>query len=384
MRIIKFAAPLFVLLTALLSLNTGYAQGDSLPVIQLKKLLADDKDFRKKLELTFDNLKDFPDGTPNPWREKDVNDLYRFLNDWFYFLPNAQNGLDKIVEFSMLYYRNPHGLKFVTEEPGLSWTKYFVEERGKFMDSEASVKIINEWLADKSLNHDDFVSPAGGFKSFNEFFTRDLKPGARPISDISDDAVIVSPADGPVNIINNDLRSDTQIPVKGRMSLNLNELLDDSEYVGRFIGGAAIAIFLMPDSYHHYHAPVSGIVVESKENVGERLFGVPDLVDMINDGNPGYNKNFSVFEKFLHGYLIIKTRDFGHVGMIPVGLNTIGSVVFEEKFKDIKSGQQEEIYKGEKVGRFAYGGSTVLLLFERNRFNAVTVRLGQQIGILHK
>ena len=169
---------LFFFILIVLFVNNLSAQEDSPPVQNLKELYKTDKVFQTTIKAMFENLQDLPDGTRNPWRNKNINDLYSFLNEWFYFLPNTHNGLDRIVNFTMLYYQNPAGMKFILEEPGLSWANYFVEERGKFMDSQASAHIISEWLDDPSLNNDDFVMPLDGFKSFNEFFIRDLKPGA--------------------------------------------------------------------------------------------------------------------------------------------------------------------------------------------------------------
>ena len=123
-------------------------------------------------------------------------------------------------------------------------------------------------------------------------------------------------------------------------------------------------------------------MVESRESVGNRLFGMPNILDMINKGNPGYNKDYSVFQDFKHGYYIIETQNYGYVAMIPIGLQTIGSVIFEEKFKDITPNTSINVYKGEKLGHFAFGGSTVLLLFEKNRISSVTVQQGQRIGKL--
>ncbi len=363
--------------------NATQAQDDALPVQSLKRLYQEDKDFQKVVAEMFENLQDMPDGTKNPWRDKDVEDLYTFLNDWFYFLPNTKNGLDKILEFSMLYYHNPHGMKFVLEEPGYSWALGFIEERGKFMDSPESAKGINAWLVDESIDHDDFVMPTEGYKSFNDFFTRDLRPGARKIEGVDDNSALVSPADGVINMINNDLKMNTQIPTKGRMALDLNALFGNSKYAEEFVGGTAVAVFLKPDNYHHYHAPVMGLVIESKASVGDRLFGMPDIYDIINKGNIAYNKDYSVFENFRHGYLIIDTKEYGYVGMIPIGLQTIGSVIFEEHFKNVSEGAPQKIYKGEKVGHFAYGGSTVLLVFQKGMFSAVNVKQGQQIGVLH-
>lgn len=334
------------------------------------------------MDSMFENAQPIADGSQNPWQGRTIEDLYQFLNEWFYFLPNTHNGLDRIIEFSYLYYKYPYGEKFVLTEPGLSWSLGFIKERGKYMDSPDSTGNLQDWLADNTLGNDDFVLPANGFDSFNHFFTRDIKAGARPITGSDDDSILSAPADGIVNMIANDLRLDTEIPTKGEMTLSLSRLLDSSQYSQKFVGGTALAIFLMPDNYHHYHAPTSGLIVESKERVGNRLFGVPDLVDIINEGNPGYGKDYSVFQDFKHGYFIIKTENYGYIGMVPIGLQTVGSVVFEKTFKNLDLESATHVEKGEKLGHFAYGGSTVLLIFEKGRLNALTVQQGQRIGKL--
>jgi phosphatidylserine decarboxylase len=351
-------------------------------VKQLKTLYDSNKEFKNTLDLMLENVHDLPDGSENPWQDKDIDDLGEFLNEWFYFLPNTHNGLDRILKFTFLYYKNLNGMKFILEEPGLSWTNSFVEERGKFMDSPESTKIIEEWLIDNSLGNEDFVLPSEGFKSFNEFFIRDLKPGARPIDDVTDNSVLVSPADGVINMIVNELELNFEIPTKGRMTMSLKTLLNDSEYAKKFVGGSALAVFLMPDNYHHYHAPISGSIVESNEDVGDRLFGMPDMLDIINNGNVAYNKDYSVFENFRHGYFIIKTETYGYVAMIPIGLQTIGSVVFEEEYQEVNNSNPIPINKGQKLGHFAYGGSTVLLIFEKNKLSSMSVQQGQRIGKL--
>jgi phosphatidylserine decarboxylase len=376
----------FTMLFCFISITTfgisAFAQTDSPPVKQLKTLYDSNKEFKNTLDLMLENVHDLPDGSENPWQDKDIDDLGEFLNEWFYFLPNTHNGLDRILKFTFLYYKNPNGMKFILEEPGLSWTNSFVEERGKFMDSPESTKIIEEWLIDNSLGNEDFVLPSEGFKSFNEFFIRDLKPGARPIDDVTDNSVLVSPADGVINMIVNELELNFEIPTKGRMTMSLKTLLNDSEYAKKFVGGSALAVFLMPDNYHHYHAPISGSIVESNEDVGDRLFGMPDMLDIINNGNVAYNKDYSVFENFRHGYFIIKTETYGYVAMIPIGLQTIGSVVFEEEYQEVNNSNPIPINKGQKLGHFAYGGSTVLLIFEKNKLSSMSVQQGQRIGKL--
>lgn len=361
-----------------------YAQKDTPPVTELKALYSTNDGFKAQVDEMFANVHDLPDGSSNPWKGKTIEDLYSFMNEWFYFLPNTHDGLDRILKFSFLYYKNPDGMKFILEEPGRGWSLNFIAERGKYMDSPESTEKIEEWLSAPNLPNSEFVEPIGGFKSFNDFFTRDLKPGARPITRMEDNSILVAPADGVINMINNDIQMESKIPTKGGMTLSLKQLLDDSVYCEKFVGGTALAIFLMPTNYHHFHAPISGVMVESKEDVGDRLFGMPDILDIINDGNVAYNKDYSVFQNFRHGYYIFETKEYGHIAMVPIGLQTIGSVVFEEKFKDIQKTEPVEVFKGDKLGHFAYGGSTVLLLFEKNRMSAVSVRLGQQIGNLKK
>ncbi|MBW1803542.1 MAG: phosphatidylserine decarboxylase [Deltaproteobacteria bacterium] len=231
---------------------------------------------------------------------------------------------------------------------------------------------------------DEFIIPPGGFKSFNEFFTRNIKPGARPIAAVADDSVVVAPADCLINVIDSWVTADTKIPVKGRMKLNVKELLNNSEYADLFVGGTVVSCILLPSTYHHYHAPVSGMVVQSEENVHDLYYGIEDFPGFYHQGNIGHDADFSIFEQFHHGYYVIRTEKYGHVAMIPVGLNTISSVVFPAKYKEVKPQKPVAVHKGDDLGFFAYGGSLVILLFEKDRFPALKIPQGQRIGILNE
>jgi phosphatidylserine decarboxylase len=359
--------------------NLVNAQKDCPPVVKLKAMYSDNLNVKLLIDSTFAHVQNLPDGSPNFWKNKNINDLYAFLDQWFYTLPTVSTGLDNIIKFSLLYYHNPYGSRFVNEEPGLSWTINFVKEEGKFMDSRESTASIRGWLADSSLHNEEYVIPAGGYNSFNQFFTRNLKPGARPVSRPKDNAVIVSPVDGMIDQVNVDLKPDSALPIKGRMRLNLNQLLGNSGFAGHFIDGAAVSVILLPKNYHHFHAPISGQLVESKQDVGNILFG-SQLMDFFMAGI----EDLSVFEKYKHGYFIINTQQYGYVAVIPVGLETVGSVVFENQVKDISAGKEVFVQKGEKLGHFAYGGSMVILLFEKDRLSYLSVQQGQQIGIFNK
>ena len=368
----------FLTFILLMHLLIAFAQKDCTPVTKLKSIYSSDNGFKFLVDSMFDHVQNLPDGSPNFWKNKNINDLYAFLNEWFYTLPTTSSGLDKIIEFSLLYYHNPYGLRFVNQEPGLSWSIYFVKEEGKFMDSKQSTGNIHQWLADSSLHNNEYENPLAGYNSFNQFFTRELKPGMRPIARENDNSIIVSPVDGIINWINYDLKPDSSLPVKGRMKLNIDQLLGHSALAGHFIGGTGTAIILLPQNYHHYHSPVSGTIVESKEDVGNILFG-SQMMDFFHSGIPDYN----AFENFKHGYFIIKTALYGYVAVIPIGLETVGSVVFEDRVNNINPGKEVNVTKGEKLGHFAYGGSMVMVLFEKGKVRWLTVQEGQQIAQFH-
>ena len=82
---------------------------------------------------------------------------------------------------------------------------------------------------------------------------------------------------------------------------------------------------------------------------------------------------------------MIKTEDYGHVAIIPVGLHTISSLVFDPQFKRITGAAASvPVDKGDHIGYFQYGGSLNILLFEKGRFPALRLLQGQRIGIFDK
>jgi phosphatidylserine decarboxylase len=347
--------------------DDGKTVADVKPVKELRKIYQSDAEFRKLVDLMFQNVHETPEGKPNPWLGKNFDHLCAFFNEWYYFLPTTLNGLRYIRGFQIIYYKNKYGLQFVKEEPGRSWLKRFSLARGQYMDSKESVKSIPTWKKAPGINMKEYIVPPGGFKSFNHFFIRDIKPGARPINSPEDDSVIVAPADCLIEILDHKLTAGSEIPLKGHLQLNVKNLLNQSKLADRFVGGTAVRCILEPTYYHHFHSPVTGIMVESDENVPGLYYDS--------------REDFSVFEHFHRGYYIIKTKKYGHVAMIPVGLATVSSVTFEDKYKRVTPRAPVPVRKGEKLGHFAYGGSLVILLFEPQRFTFIKTLQGQRIGV---
>lgn len=355
-------------------------------VIMLKEWYTDDVNgFATSYNAAVANVTPIPVGTDpsvvQQWKNASIDDLCNFFKAWYVWNPDMSTGLQYIQKFSWLYYENQYGLDFVQSLMGYLMTYSFVDLNGQKMDSPDSLPLVKHWMEELGPKMDDYIIPEGGYKNFNEFFFRELKPGKRPISSPNDNSVVVSPADAIVNMIDDNLSLDTPLQVKTQ-KLNVMQLLDDSQFASAFEGGTAVSCILMPTVYHRYHSPVAGQVLESNPDVSGFYFGIDDFPKLINGGNVGYGYDYSVFESFRRGYLIIQTEKYGKVAMIPVGLNTIASVIFKDKFKAVTSDNPVSIDKGEEVGYFQYGGSLNILLFEKGCFPAVRIPQGQIIGTL--
>ncbi|MFC5055896.1 phosphatidylserine decarboxylase [Saccharothrix xinjiangensis] len=353
-------------------------------------------DFKAMFHATIEGLKKPPVDKSSDvyydWEKHGTIDgLCNFFREWYAWEPKVEEGLNYIEKFSWLNYRNDDGMKFVTTGAGLLMTYDFTQLQGRYMDSPASRDLVGKWEEELGPKMEDYVVPQDGFQNFNEFFTRDLKPGVRPIDAPNDDSVVVAPADCVINMIVDDLTADTALPVK-TVTMNVETLLDRSEYAASFVkdhkrgdtsGGTAVSCILMPDTYHWYHSPVTGRVVESRDDIGGIYYGMRDFPELLNKGDVGYGYDYSMFEHFRRGYLVIETEQHGYVGMVPVGLNSIASVRFLEKFRDVNDTTGSvAVNKGEKIGYFKYGGSLNILLFEPGRFPALRLLQGQRIGQL--
>ncbi|WP_332878385.1 phosphatidylserine decarboxylase [Massilia sp. S19_KUP03_FR1] len=337
----------------------------------------------------------------NPWSGTTVDDFVNYFDKWFTFLPQPQSGLGFIVPLTFFYVNNPQAFYFMNKLQSktapaeeyskeiFNWTVKFIKERGRFMDSPASINpdYLREWMT--TFPHEDFIIPPGGFKTFNEFFTRCLHISAthhpRPVSDPDDDSILVASGDTEINFIESNLTLKTSLPVKTR-EMNVNQLLNNSSFAKYFVGGTAISCVLMPTSYHHYHAPVAGNIVEGMEVPGI-YNGIMDGEHWFGEGNIGASDtDFSIFEDFHRAYFIIETAGYGYVAVIPVGLNTISAIhpsVTSHTYVR-PGGTPIKVNKGDELGYFSYGGSLNILLFQPGVLDSISVLQGQRLGSMSK
>ncbi len=356
-----------------------------------------DKVFRMLIDEAFRNVQQPPEGYReggNPWAGRSFADMVPFFVKWCSFLPKAKgssdNGLKYIEQMDLFAYKNPFARAAFQTSPGIDLFDRFAWQRGNFLNSKASTKYVGEWLSDPRIEKEEYHIPDpeaahGGFSSYNAFFSRKFENinEVRPQTMPDRDYVISAPTDAIVNSIPALIVDEnTRIPTKGTQELNIKELLDGSKYWERFVGGTAMSCILMPNTYHHYHSPVGGKVVETRLIDGA-LLGMEDFPKFVPiDGNVGYHgASFGAFESYQRGYFIIDTGKYGLVGVVPVGLSTVGSVIFEDRFLSAQG--PVNVKRGDELGHFLYGGSLVILIFEPGKYKsgAIKVRLGNQIGI---
>jgi phosphatidylserine decarboxylase len=202
------------------------------------------------------------------------------------------------------------------------------------------------------------------YACFNDFFTRALREGARPLAD----APFVSPVDGTV-IDCVQLDGDTLLQVKGHPYSARALVGGDAALVDLFDGGEAISIYLSPKDYHRIHMPCAGRL--------RRMVHVPGSLYSVNPatvaGVPGlFARNERVVCLF--------DSDFGPFVLTLVGAMVVGSMqtVWHGLINPPRSGTLREwryddhdirLARGEEMGRFLLG-STVVMLFPKGVLRA--------------
>ena len=274
---------------------------------------------------------------------------------------------EKYLKF--LYY-NPLGelpLNLVVKK------KFLTEYYGKKMDKPESVKKIPSFIEQADINIAEAKKRVEEFKSFNDFFYRELKEGARTVD--YRENVLASPADGKILAFEN-LDIEKEFYIKGD-KFTLEEFFADKKLANKYKNGVFMIIRLAPIDYHRFHFPADGEISESK------------LIDGVYYSVSTYaiKKNFRILCENKREYSILKTKKFGDIAMFEVGATMVGGI--KQSYKS-----NSYVKKGEEKGYFYFGGSTCVLVFERGKVKIdedllentkkgieTKVYMGEKIGI---
>jgi phosphatidylserine decarboxylase len=223
-------------------------------------------------------------------------------------------------------------------------------KQGKKYDDPGSAAQIVPFIAFHKLDMEEVLLPLEQFQTFNEFFYRALKPGARPCSAPDNPDIIVSPADCR-SVVFNRIDDATSIWVKGR-EFSIERLLGNAypEDVQRYKNGALGIFRLAPQDYHRFHIPVDGVMGTPKTIEGEYYTVNPMAIRSALDV---YGENVRIL-------VPIDSVAHGRVMVICVGAMMVGSTVITREGGD-------KVNRADELGYFKFGGSTLLVLFEPGR-----------------
>lgn len=224
---------------------------------------------------------------------------------------------------------------------------------GKQYDDPASKSHIRPFISSFGLQESlkDMVEPdPDKYANFNEFFAREIKTKARPIDEPENENVTSSPADCRLTVFPTfDLA--TEFWIKGS-NFTIERLLQDAELAKVFDGGSVAIARLAPQDYHRWHAPVSGTVQSVKEIEGAYYTVNPQA---INQSGP-----ISVYCENRRSVMIVEKSSTGApVAIVAVGAMLVGSIRYVGGVD--KPGAV--IKRGQCLGAFLYGGSTVLVIY---------------------
>ena len=222
--------------------------------------------------------------------------------------------------------------------------------------------LINVFRRTYQVNLDDAEqSDIEDYASFNDFFTRALKPGIRPISRDSDS--IVCPADGMISQIGF-LKNDRVLQAKGRDYGIVDLVGGDENTASPFVDGCFATIYLSPRDYHRLHMPVTG-TLKKMIHVPGRLFSVNSATTAVIPNLFARNERvIAVFDTVigpmalvLVGAIFVSSIETVWHGVVtPPTRNAIRQWDYDSK------AQQRQFVRGEEMGRFNMG-STIIVLF---------------------
>lgn len=283
--------------------------------------------------------------------------------------------------------------------PLSSWLVEYAKEVGKNMDEPGSLtdRSLETFKNSPKFLMKEYLEPRGGWKTFNEFFARNFKPGYRPIAGLSDPKVIVSPTDSTFDECFS-VSTSSKVNIKN-VEWDIKDLLQGSDYAGEFEGGIFMHMFLNTFDYHRQHTPVEGKVLEAGIIPGQAYLevevqydpktGKPNLKGQrCCHGKPDDALNATVNApddagyQFLQcrGLVVIENDTLGKVAVLPIGMAQVSSVVVTaEKGKVLR--------KGEEISYFQFGGSDIVLVFQSHTNVKLTAekdkhyKMGEQIGI---
>lgn len=214
---------------------------------------------------------------------------------------------------------------------------------GAFCNSSLSRGRIAPFARRYGIALDDAAVPVGGFRTFNEFFRRRLRPEARPFAAAPD--VLVSPADCRALVFADGCAGEFAVKGLGFSIAGLLRTPQQEKARCTDLDGGQVAVFrLCPMDYHRFHFPAAG-----RKLAAWRVDGAYGSVNPL-----PLRLGIKVFEENVRQVTLLELERFGRCAMVEVGAFGVARIV--------QTHVGEEVAKMDEKGYFEFGGSTVVLI----------------------
>lgn len=209
---------------------------------------------------------------------------------------------------------------------------------GLYMDSALSVNRIEGFVRSNKIDMSEYARR--DYRSFNDFFTREIKPEARPID--PDPDTLISPCDGYMSAYR--ISGDSVFSIKDSY-YNIEDLVGGSTIASEYLNGTCLVLRLGVENYHRYCYIDDGFK-SGNHRIPGRYHPVQPIVV----------RKQPVFVQNTREYTVLNTKNFGTVTQIEVGACLVGRICNHH--------EAGIIHRGEEKGYFEFGGSTIVLLFK--------------------
>jgi phosphatidylserine decarboxylase len=285
--------------------------------------------------------------------------------------------INAILDFAMI---TPAGLAAFLSPRVNAILKKLLKVWAEYLDSPGSCYVLNAsengWLsraALKAVHMEDFIhdpkAPYSGFKSWNDFFIRQLKPGVRPVAEPDNNKVIVSACESAPFAISTNVKECDTFWVKSQ-PYSLRHMLDGL-FVEEFVGGTVYQAFLSADNYHRWHSPVSGTIKKIHHVEGTYYSEAPS--EGFDPAGPVNSQGYIAHTAARALVFIEADQPIGLMCLIAVGMGEVSSCITTVE-------ERSKVRKGDQLGYFQFGGSTHCLLFGKgviSQFAAQAIPQGE-------
>lgn len=224
-------------------------------------------------------------------------------------------------------------------------TRTLSKTAGKFISSRLSRVLIKPFVFKNSIDLSDYIyQDINEYNSFNDFFTRQIKPDKRRVD--YNPETLIAPCDGLLSAYQ--LSNDSIIPAK-QSSYTISELLGNNyELASKFYDGVCLVFRLCVDNYHRYCYFDSGLKSDN--------YFIPGKLHTV---RPIALREIPVFTQNCREYTVIESDNFGTAVQMEIGALLVGRIYNYHGIAKIRRGVEK--------GKFLYGGSTIILLLEKGR-----------------